>query len=90
MRRAPADCTKQDNQVHYFLPNSEAESGILTSKPSPVTLQQVPVQHRDSAAPFFFLILAPEDKKIVISVSSCRGCLCGTESAHNQYPFSMR
>lgn len=91
MKRAPADDgTEQKNQVHCFLPNPEAESRILTPKPSPGTLQQVPVKLLGSAAPFFFLILAPKDKEMAMTTTSCRGCLYGVESTDNQYPFSMR
>lgn len=90
VKRTPGDDgTEQKNHVHPFLPNPEAESRILTSKPPPVSLQQLPVQHLGSAAPFFF-ILASTDKEIAMSVTSCRGYLCGTKSTHNQYPFSMR
>lgn len=52
VKKAPGDDgTEQKNQVHHFLPNPEAESRILTSKASSVTLQQVPVQRLGSAAP---------------------------------------
>lgn len=55
MNRATRDDgTEQKNLFHGFLPNLEAEFRILTSKPSPVTLQQVPAHHLGSDAPFVF------------------------------------
>lgn len=63
MKRATGDdSTEQKNNFHGFLPNPEAEFRILTSKPSAVTLQQVPAQHLGSDAPFWFFILSPTDK----------------------------
>lgn len=53
MKRATHDdSTEQKNHFHGFLP--EAEFRILTSKPSPVTLQQVGAQHLGSDGPFVF------------------------------------
>lgn len=55
MKRATGDdSTEQENHFHGFPPNPEAEFRILTSKLSPVTLQQVPAQHLGSDTPFVF------------------------------------